>query len=234
MSSKVNIRVLHKKHVPLTALLSVKCLFGARTGETCPWYTAHPPFFPLPTQHFKLGPVGNLFVARKLCPPISSTYHIAKKAVQQESNYSFSTVTLLYLYYYTMLQPLLFYLHYYTMSFTVPVLLPLLHNATASFSVTFLPLLLHHATASLSPSIIYPHSTNYPATTLPVFLFHILHHCFRARCVKPVLTSDGKRPPPLHPPTPFFLSHFTSPLGFNVCVWAICPCLESTPGLKLS
>lgn len=65
-------------------------------------------------------------------------------------------------------------------------------------------------------SIIYPHSTrNYPATTLPVFLFHILHHCFRAHCVKPVLTSDGKRPPPLHPPTPFFLSHFSSPLGFK-------------------
>ena len=59
-------------------------------------------------------------VCGKKAPPssISSTYHIAKKAVQQESNYSFSTVTLLYLYYYTMLQPLsvTVYLHYYTMS----------------------------------------------------------------------------------------------------------------------
>lgn len=58
-------------------------------------------------------------VCGKNAPPssISSTYHIAKKAVHQESNYSFSTVTLLYLYYYTMLQPL---------------------------SVTVLPSLLHH------------------------------------------------------------------------------------------
>ena len=97
-------------------------------------------------------------VCGKKAPPssISSTYHIAKKAVHQESNYSFSTVTLLYLYYYAMLQPL-----------SVTVLPSLLHHVYSLllflfsylyytmlepfFSVTVLPLLLHHATASLSP-----------------------------------------------------------------------------------
>ena len=66
-------------------------------------------------------------------------------------------------------------------SFTVPVLLPLLHHARAFFFC-------YCSTSTTTPcyslslpffSIIYPHSTrNYLAATLPVFLFHILHHCF--------------------------------------------------------
>ena len=137
-----------------------------------------------------------------------------------------TTASLLLLFYTSITTPcyslylLLFYLHYYTMS-TVFYCSCSPTSTTPCSSLFFC----YCSTSTTTPcyslslpffSIIYPHSTrNYPATTLPVFLFHILHHCFRAHCVKPVLTSDGKRPPPLHPPTPFFLSHFTSPLGFK-------------------
>ena len=199
----MNICVLHKKHV--TALLNVKSLFGTCTNETCPWCTAHPPFFPLPTPHLKLGSVANLFVAKKALKSSSIlASHQPTTLPRKLSDKSPTTVSLFYTSTTTpcySLFLLLFYFHYYccycstssstpcyslsfcycsTSTTTVVTVLPLVvHHTTASLSVTVLPLLLHHATAS--PLLLYHlHSTrNYPATTLPVFLlFHILHHCF--------------------------------------------------------
>ena len=111
----MNICVLHKKHV--TALLNVKSLFGTCTNETCPWCTAHPPFFPLPTPHLKLGSVANLFVAKKALKSSSIlASHQPTTLPRKLSDKSPTTVSLFYTSTTTpcySLFLLLFYFHYY-------------------------------------------------------------------------------------------------------------------------